>query len=71
MSSVISLASTDNTILAGTAYGYFEYQPVTREIITKTKSNGLSQVDLKLLSKDPNSNKILLAYKQSDLDLLN
>lgn len=71
MSSVISLASTDNAILAGTAYGYFDYQPVTREIITKTKSNGLSQVELKLLSKDPNSNKILLAYKQSDLDLLN
>ena len=70
MTSVISIASTNNTILAGTAYGYFEYEPTTGAIITKTKSNGLSQVDLKLLSKDPNSSKILLAYNQSDLDLV-
>ena len=70
MSAVVSLASTGDAILAGTAYGYFDYQPASREIITKTKSNGLSQVELKLLSKDPNSNKILLAYKQSDLDLI-
>ncbi len=70
MRSVVSLATTDNAILAGTAYGYFDYLPASGEISTKTKSSGLSQVDLKLLSKDPNSNKILLAYKQSDLDLL-
>ena len=70
MRSVVSLATIDNAILAGTAYGYFDYQPASGEISTKTKSSGLSQVDLKLLSKDPNSNKILLAYKQSDLDLL-
>jgi len=70
MTSVISIASTDNTILAGTDFGYFDYQPTSGAIITKTKSNGLSQVDLKLLSKDPNSNKILIAYKQSNLDLL-
>lgn len=70
MKSVFSLASTDNTILVGTAYGYFQYQPATGEIVTKTKSSGLSQVDLKLISKDPNSNKILVAYKQTDLDLI-
>ena len=71
LKSVISLASTDQSILAGSPYGYFDYQPATREIVTKTKSSGLSQVELKIISKDPNSNKILLAYQQADLDLVN
>jgi ligand-binding sensor domain-containing protein len=70
MRAVISIASTDNAVLAGTAFGYFGYQPTSGEIITKTKSSGLSQVDLQLVSKDPNSNKLLVAYRQSDLDLI-
>ena len=69
--SVISLASSGQSILAGTPFGYFDYQPNTGEIVTKTKSSGLSQVELKIISKDPNSNKILLAYQQADLDLVN
>lgn len=68
---IISLASTDQAILAGSPYGYFDYQPDTREIVVKTKSSGLSQVELKIISKDPNSNKILIAYQQADLDLIN
>lgn len=70
MRSVISLAAADQSIIAGSPYGYFVYQPATGEIATKTKSNGLSQVELKLISKDPNSDKILIAYQQANLDLI-
>ena len=70
MRSVISLASNDNTILAGTPFGYFNYKPSSGELTTKTKSDGLSQVELRIISKDPNSEKILLVYEQADLDLI-
>lgn len=70
LKSILSLTTTNNSILAGSGYGYFEYNPSTKEINTKTKSGGLSQVELELIAKDPNSDKILIAYKQADIDLI-
>ena len=70
MKSVLSLSANQNSVLAGSAYGYFEYQPLTKEITTKTKSDGLSQVELKWISKSPVSEKLLLVYQNADLDLI-
>ena len=70
MKSVLSLAADQNSFLAGSAYGYFEYQPTTKAIFTKTKSDGLSQVALKWISKNPLSEKLLLVYQNADLDLI-
>lgn len=70
MRSVLSLASTAESIIAGSAYGYYTYQFETKEISTKTKSNGLSQVGLKLVSKHPVDDLLLVAYQNADLDLL-
>lgn len=70
MRNVLSLSVDESTIVAGTAFGYFTYHPGTKEIFAQTKSNGLSQVDLRLLSKQPNSNVFLLAYQNADIDLI-
>lgn len=70
MKSVLSLAADQNSFLAGSAYGYFEYEPTTKAIFTKTKSDGLSQVALKFISKNPLSEKLLLVYQNADLDLI-
>ncbi len=70
MRNVLSLAVDESTIVAGTAFGYFAYKPETKEIFTQTKSNGLSQVDLRLLSKHPNSDVFILAYQNADIDLV-
>jgi len=51
MRSIVSLTISDNTILAGTTYGYFDYQPASGEISTKTKSSGLSQVGFEVAFK--------------------
>ncbi|MFM1794425.1 MAG: hypothetical protein RL642_810 [Bacteroidota bacterium] len=68
--SVVAMTSTNNEIVAGTRYGLFKYDPTSKEIITKTKANGLSQVAIELISKDPTSDQLLIAYEQADLDLL-
>lgn len=70
MKNILSLSVHESTIVAGTAFGYFTYVPSTKEISTQTKSNGLSQVELKLLSRNPNSNVILVAYQNADIDLI-
>jgi len=70
MRSVLSLEGDGSALLAATPYGYFTYAPATKEIATKTKTNGLSQVEMRLLSKDPNSKKLLAVYQNANLDLL-
>ena len=57
-------------IVCGTPYGFFTYNPVSKEFQRKTKMNGLSDVGLKLLSKDPNSNKLMLVYENSNIDFV-
>jgi ligand-binding sensor domain-containing protein len=57
-------------IVCGTPYGFFTYNPVSKEFQRKTKMNGLSDVGLKLLSKDPKSNKLILVYENSNIDFV-
>lgn len=71
MRNVLSLAVDESTIFAGTPFGYFTYRPGTKEITTQTKSNGLSQVELRLLSKHPFDHVFLLVYQNADIDLIN
>lgn len=70
MRNVLSLSVDESSVIAGTAFGYFLYNPITKEINTQSKANGLSQVDLSLLSKHPLNDVILLAYQNADIDLI-
>ena len=70
MRSIHSLDLSRNTLVAGTPFGYFLYTPSSKEINTFTKSSGLSEVGLRLISKDPNSERILVVYENSNLDLI-
>ncbi len=70
MRSIHSLALARNTLIAGTPFGYFLYTPSSKEINTFTKSDGLSDVGLRLISKDPNSERILVVYENANLDLM-
>jgi ligand-binding sensor domain-containing protein len=70
MRAIHSLALSTNTLVVGTPFGYFLYTPSSKEINTFTKSDGLSEVGLRLISKDPNSEGILVVYENANLDLM-
>jgi hypothetical protein len=70
MRAIHSLELARNTLVAGTPFGYFLYTPSSKEINTFTKSDGLSEVGLRLISKDPNSERILVVYENANLDLM-
>lgn len=70
MRSILFLELAGNTLVAGTPFGYFNYTPSSKEISTFTKSTGLSEVVLRLISKAPNAEKILVVYENANLDLI-
>lgn len=70
MRSILSLELAGNSLVAGTPFGYFIYTPSSKEISTFTKSDGLSEVVLRLISKAPNAEKTLLVYENANLDLI-
>lgn len=70
MRSIHSLELAKNSLIAGTPFGYFIYTHSSKEINTFTKSTGLSDVALRLISRDPNSEKILVVYENANLDLM-
>jgi hypothetical protein len=59
----------NGTITAATPFGYFRYTESNKAVEVKTKSSGLSEAQLRWLSKDPASQKQLLVYENANLDL--
>lgn len=70
MRSILSLELSGSSLVAGTSFGYFIYTPSSKEISTFTKSTGLSEVVLRLISKAPNAEKTLVVYENANLDLI-
>ncbi|MEY4627763.1 MAG: hypothetical protein RLZZ595_89 [Bacteroidota bacterium] len=58
------------TLTAATRYGIFRYSIATKEFERLTKSNNLSEVEIKLAEKDPSSSALLVVYKNENLDLV-
>lgn len=66
---VRGVVAENGVLVASTPYGYYRYDPLTKEVEVKTRSSGLSESRLRLLSKDPASRKKLLVYENSNIDL--
>ena len=70
MRNLIGLAIDNQLLIAPTEYGYFTFDPAKREFNQMTRSEGLSEVRLKLMALDPSSSKKILVYKNSNIDLV-
>lgn len=70
MRNVIALDDDDGILVAATVYGYFTYDPIAKAFHQTTRSTGLSEVNLKLMRKDPTSSRKLLVYQNSNIDIV-
>ena len=59
-----------NEVFAATPFGVFTYDQDHNEFQRKTKVNGLSDIGLKVLCKDPTSNRICVVYSNSNVDII-
>lgn len=67
---VIQVEEKKGSILAASPYGYFSYDPIKNEFERKTKVNGLSDLGIDLLIKDPNSDRFSIVYKNTNIDFV-
>ena len=70
MRQLVNVEYDGKKLIAASQYGLYFYDPAAREFTLKTSAEGLSDVRIDLMSKDPTSNKILIAYQNGNLDIL-
>lgn len=70
MQRVINIDTINQLILAATSNGYFQFDPQKNEIITRSKSTGLSDVQISVFSKQPTGNKIIIGYENGNIDVV-
>jgi len=70
-SKIISVDTFNNKIIAGSNNGYFLFDPLKNEITTRTSINGLSDVSIRVFSKQPNGTNFLVAYENGNIDIIN
>ena len=70
MQRVVYVDTINQKILAATPNGYFQFDPQKNEIITRSKSTGLSDVQISVFSKQPTGNKIIIGYENGNIDVL-
>ena len=67
---VIHVELISNEVFAATPFGIFTYDQTNNEFQRKTKVNGLSDIGLKVLGKDPSSNRVCVVYTNSNVDII-
>ena len=65
----INLASTATGIICATPYAVFTYDLDDGSFIRKSKMNGLSDVGVKTMEYETTSGKIVIAYKNNNIDV--
>lgn len=68
--STIDLATGDGAVIAATPYSLFRVQPATGEISRYSKITGLSETGISVISTDEAGTRLLIAYQNSNLDIL-
>ena len=66
----VDLVEARNQIYCATQSGLFSYNLTTEEIIKWSKVNGLSDVDISCIAYSHDHNLIIIAYSNSNIDLL-
>jgi hypothetical protein len=62
--------SVDKLVYCATPYGFFTYDQQDASFERKTKINGLSEVKVRLMEKDPLGERIVLVYENTNIDFL-
>jgi hypothetical protein len=66
----IQVGSRDGILIAATPYALFEYERSSTTFRRWSKVNGLSDIGVSAMAVDPVSGKVVLAYRNSNLDVL-
>jgi len=66
----LDLAVTDKKVYAATPYSVFSVDLATKEIERISKVSGLSETGISAIAFDPTSNKLFVAYTNSNIDVL-
>lgn len=67
---IIAVDSIQQNIVAATPNGYFSYDVSKKEFQLYSKSNGLTDVNIRVFSKQPLGNKIIIGYENGNLDII-
>ena len=70
MQQIIAVDSMQQYVVAASPNGYFSYDLSKKEFQVYSKSNGLTDVDIRVFSKQPLGNKIIIGYKNGNLDVI-
>ena len=57
-------------VYCATPYGFFAYDKSDRSFSRKTRINGLSEVRVRLMTREPGGKRIALVHENSNLDIL-
>ena len=66
----INLTEIDNTIFVATKHSLFTFDKDGASLSRLSKTNGLSDIGIKVMKKDPSSDVIIIAYENGNLDFL-
>ncbi|HEX6335199.1 MAG TPA: hypothetical protein VFZ78_13290 [Flavisolibacter sp.] len=67
---VIDVAATGDDVFAATRYSLFSVDPSTGETQRYSRVSGLSETGISTISYDPQSEKLIVAYANSNIDVL-
>ncbi|MGL6267076.1 MAG: hypothetical protein ACRC2O_04100, partial [Chitinophagaceae bacterium] len=62
--------AVDKLVYCATPYGFFIYDKVDASFERMSKINGLSEVRVRLMKKDPQGERIVLVYENANIDFL-
>lgn len=66
----IQVAAKGDTVIAATPYALFEYDRTGASFRRWSRMNGLSDIGVSAMALDPVSGKVVLAYRNSNVDIL-
>lgn len=66
----IQVSVAGNIVYCATPYGFFTYDKSDASFERKTKINGLNEVKVRLMQKEPQGDRVALVYENSNIDFL-
>ncbi len=66
----LQVAVGGNLIYCATPYGFFTYDKADASFERRTKINGLNEVKVRLMLKEPQGDRVVLVYENTNIDFL-
>jgi hypothetical protein len=68
--SATGVAASSNRIYAATPYSLFTVDPSTKEVSRLSRVSGLAETGIRTITFDPSSQKLFIAYTNSNIDVM-